>query len=705
MSVKLSIVMPCYNAGPTIKRALDSILMQSVDFDYEVIVIDDASTDNTSEVLSEYASKDARIKILTHPANLGNARAFKKGAEASAGDYLCVLDGDDFYTVKDKLQRQADFLDSDKEGKYAAVAHKYIMLNPDGTIQADERLFHPGRDFSYLDFMTQQFYFHTSSMMYRNVFRGIEIPILDIQRGDTIRTMIALNAANGLVKILNFVGSVYCVNQQGIWTSLDDEKKKKLNLAVWTNCKNYAASKREKKILQKQWDIMRYRQVSCNTKSWPIEPILNFLSSGIIKPGDDDFISRKLYKSAFIDSFCESLGFIQKDRLALQASVCTNKDSLVIVISELGKKDDDISQEILDLATMLQSRKITIMLTGMASLDDLAQDIKVDFARIKNLSFVFLKNFGNKLEEIQKKIREINPGKIYWYCGRDNTWADAALQDYGAKNIVIFSFNRGLSLGLENTNVDLFVAKTSKDYKLLSQRYSGRVIYIPFWSKRADCGGNYAAFNGHAQLNTATAAPGISSYQEDFLGSFQFFIINLLKATGGRHVHFGQLPDDIKNGIKRALKRNGLPEDNFIHIELSGSLPDAMISHAVDLFIAPFPMSEVRRNLQCASVGIPVLLYSGGLTRMEKNDFPASGAISWKNNEEFFAAIKSLSKERLTELSKAGIEYFDAHNDLSVALPHVLLDKGFDAVPVPQPFIDSRIIDIDDVLDLLNSDL
>lgn len=707
MSVKLSIVMPCYNVEPTIKRALDSILMQRVDFEYEIIVVDDASTDNTQVVLSKYASKDSRIKILTNQSNLGNAKAFKRGSEASAGDYLCVLDGDDFYTVKDKLQKQVDFLDGDKERQYAAVAHKYIMLNPDGTIQADERLFHPARDFSYLDFITQQFYFHTSSMMYRNVFRGLEIPILDIQRGDTIRTMIALNATNGRVKILNFVGSVYCVNRQGIWTSLDDEKKKKMNMDTWTNCINYAGSKTEKKILQKQLNLMRYRQVGSNLKSWPIEPILNFLSSGIVKPAaldDSDFISRKLYKSAFIDSFCETLGFIQKGRLDIQASISPNKDSIVIVVSELNKKDDGISQEILELATMMQSKRITIILTGMASLNDLKQDIKAALAKLKNLNFLFLKNSGNKLEAIQKKLAEINPGKIYWYCGQNNTLADAALQDYGAKNIVLFSLDRALALGLENSNVDLFVAKTPQDYKLLSERYKDRVIYIPCWSKRADYDGSYEAFNGHDKLNTATAAPSFNMFQDDILGSFQFFIINLLKATGGRHIHFGQLPDDIKNGIMRALKRNGLPEDSFVHAEWNDNLPDSIISHDVDIFISPFPITNIKLDLQCISAGIPLLMYAGGLTHMENNYFPNFYTLRWRDRKEFFAAIMSLSKEKLTALSKSGIEYFNTHNDLSVAMPHVLFDKSFDSVPIPQRFIDNSIIDIDNVLDLLNHD-
>ena len=97
--IKLSIIMPLYNVEDTIRLALDSILMQKVDFNYEIITVDDCSTDNTLEILNEYAEKYPQIKIIKHEENQGNAIAFYNALSASNGDYFCVLDGDDYYTV------------------------------------------------------------------------------------------------------------------------------------------------------------------------------------------------------------------------------------------------------------------------------------------------------------------------------------------------------------------------------------------------------------------------------------------------------------------------------------------------------------------------------------------------------------------------------------------------------------------------------
>ena len=87
--IKLSIIMPLFNVERTIRLALDSVLMQKVDFEYEIIAIDDASTDNTISILQEYARKHKNIKIIAHTENKGNAIAFYDGLVASSGDYFC----------------------------------------------------------------------------------------------------------------------------------------------------------------------------------------------------------------------------------------------------------------------------------------------------------------------------------------------------------------------------------------------------------------------------------------------------------------------------------------------------------------------------------------------------------------------------------------------------------------------------------------
>ena len=88
-----SIIIPAYNAGAYLSWCLDSIFSQEFD-DYEVIVINDGSTDGTAVLLEEYASKHPNLHVLTQ-SNQGMATARNRGLEVAQGDYVLFVDSDD----------------------------------------------------------------------------------------------------------------------------------------------------------------------------------------------------------------------------------------------------------------------------------------------------------------------------------------------------------------------------------------------------------------------------------------------------------------------------------------------------------------------------------------------------------------------------------------------------------------------------------
>lgn len=90
---KFSIIIPVYNASKYLQECLDSVLSQTID-DYEVIIVDDGSTDDSARIIDEYASKDNRLTIR-HKANGGVSTARNMGIEMAKGDYLCFVDADD----------------------------------------------------------------------------------------------------------------------------------------------------------------------------------------------------------------------------------------------------------------------------------------------------------------------------------------------------------------------------------------------------------------------------------------------------------------------------------------------------------------------------------------------------------------------------------------------------------------------------------
>lgn len=106
----LSIIMPAYNASSTVGAAIESVLAQSLD-DFELIVIDDGSTDATASIIDRYASVDERVRVR-HTENGGQAMARNVGLDMARGKYIGFMDADDLLEVPDMLEKYTDYMDS-----------------------------------------------------------------------------------------------------------------------------------------------------------------------------------------------------------------------------------------------------------------------------------------------------------------------------------------------------------------------------------------------------------------------------------------------------------------------------------------------------------------------------------------------------------------------------------------------------------------
>lgn len=109
--MKVSVCMITYNHEKFIAQAVESVMMQQTDFDLELVVGEDCSTDGTRQVLAELREKyPDKIKLLLPESNLGMNRNFIQTLETCSGDYIALLEGDDYWTCSTKLAEQVAFL-------------------------------------------------------------------------------------------------------------------------------------------------------------------------------------------------------------------------------------------------------------------------------------------------------------------------------------------------------------------------------------------------------------------------------------------------------------------------------------------------------------------------------------------------------------------------------------------------------------------
>lgn len=129
-NVKVTVLMSVYNGEKYLREAMNSVLNQTF-MDFEFIIVNDASTDKTVQILKEYAKKDKRIVLVHNDKNLGLTKSLNKGIKMAKGEYIARQDADDI-SVPERLRKEIEFLENHRN--YAVVGTFVKILNEDSKI-------------------------------------------------------------------------------------------------------------------------------------------------------------------------------------------------------------------------------------------------------------------------------------------------------------------------------------------------------------------------------------------------------------------------------------------------------------------------------------------------------------------------------------------------------------------------------------------
>lgn len=144
---KVSVIVCCYNQKGLLPAALDSILAQKTDFKYEIVLADDCSQDGTRDVCRDYAARYPDIiRFVANKRNKGIVVNYYSAIEAARGEYIADLAGDDLWIDSDKLQRQADVLDTNPDTVLTHAAWRYLL--PGGRLKFPDGFARPEREYN-----------------------------------------------------------------------------------------------------------------------------------------------------------------------------------------------------------------------------------------------------------------------------------------------------------------------------------------------------------------------------------------------------------------------------------------------------------------------------------------------------------------------------------------------------------------------------
>ena len=225
---KVSVLMITYNHEKYIAPAIESVLMQKTDFPYEIVIGEDCSTDGTREIVREYGRKYPEIvRAQLRERNVGSKENFRRIFSACQGEYIALLEGDDYWTSPRKLQVQADLLDVHPET--SLCGHRSLWHYEDGA-QPDRVPAEIPEGFYELADLLEKNLFHTGSAMFRRVIDAVPEWHAPLYMGDV--PLFVTVAQYGNVCLLPESMGVYRLHPGGVWTGVGDIRKERANLQM-----------------------------------------------------------------------------------------------------------------------------------------------------------------------------------------------------------------------------------------------------------------------------------------------------------------------------------------------------------------------------------------------------------------------------------------------------------------------------------------
>jgi len=128
---KLTILCVTYNHDKYIRQALNGFVKQITNFKYQILISDDASTDNTQRIIKEFSNRYPKIiKSILRSKNVGGKENFEHALSLIKSEFIAICEGDDYWTDPNKLQKQVDYLEKNME--YSICSHNVIVRDETG---------------------------------------------------------------------------------------------------------------------------------------------------------------------------------------------------------------------------------------------------------------------------------------------------------------------------------------------------------------------------------------------------------------------------------------------------------------------------------------------------------------------------------------------------------------------------------------------
>lgn len=225
-SPRVSVCVLTYNHGQYIEQALRGVLQQQTDFPFEIVLLDDCSTDDTRRVATDILQDSGvRHRVLSHAQNLGVGASFLELLQSARGEYVAFLEGDDFWSSPTKLAEQVAILDASPElsgcfGRAMVIDHAGAIT---GEYFAHHRARAPQADIDQRHAISHGASGPACTYMYR---RSVTRPMPDwFRSAASHQALMVLLTRRGSVRFIDRDWGRYRIHSGGVWSSAPESQR------------------------------------------------------------------------------------------------------------------------------------------------------------------------------------------------------------------------------------------------------------------------------------------------------------------------------------------------------------------------------------------------------------------------------------------------------------------------------------------------
>lgn len=365
-----------------------------------------------------------------------------------------------------------------------------------------------------------------------------------------------------------------------------------------------------------------------------------------------------IYGSRLLDNHCQRIGALNLRRInatirSLPAFV-PNNNTVVYLASRLYATGGHTAV-LADLIRLGPNTKSVILVSGTVGPTDLAA-LQHRFKGLDQVSFECAPRGSrfDKLDWLQHRLLALSPHTVWLFNHCQDSVAVAAVQpDAGYMLRFYHHADHQLCLGVHLDYADHIDPHPMGFHNCRQRLGIEENRYLPLVVNDRGVCINDGGRSTNQGLITCTSAPP-NKVEAPYFIRYADVIPELVRATGGKHVHIGPLSVLTRLRIKRGMRQLGLPESGFVYVPYVPSVWQALHKYSVDLYVTSFPYGGGRTLIEAMGAGVPVALHLHTHSRLLSCfDMAFEGALLWRNPQELYKQLKTVDLESLSAIGRA----------------------------------------------------